>query len=282
MIPARPHAIERMMQTWPGDNLGLAFERLLPGLYLKGETEAGQRMATLESLRTISASQLLAYNAALESYRSFLKRQEDAGLADVFEATTASRLIAGLGQKGLLDFGLSLQHPYGTPVLPGSSVKGIASSFAHGSGGSEWTKFAPRKDKTPARWSGSFALEVFGGLRRSDGTSRIETKSGTVAFLDAWWVPPKPEHPQAHRLYDLEIVNPHCGSYYDGAKNPPDGMDNPVPFHFLALRRGERFLFALTGTTEVRKTAAGILRQALGRGIGGKTRTGYGRLDTIS
>jgi CRISPR-associated protein Cmr6 len=47
-----------------------------------------------------------------------------------FSAKLQSRLIVGLGGKGPLEFGLTVQFVTGLPIIPGSAVKGIARSYA--------------------------------------------------------------------------------------------------------------------------------------------------------
>ncbi len=47
-----------------------------------------------------------------------------------FEAQARGRLIVGLGGKGVLEFGLTLQHTSGLPVIPGSALKGLARTYA--------------------------------------------------------------------------------------------------------------------------------------------------------
>lgn len=44
--------------------------------------------------------------------------------------TNRSRIVIGLGAKGTLEMGLSLQYPYGFPWIPPSAVKGLARTRA--------------------------------------------------------------------------------------------------------------------------------------------------------
>lgn len=46
-----------------------------------------------------------------------------------FEAQARGRLVVGLGGKGVLEFGLTLQHVTGLPVIPGSALKGLARTY---------------------------------------------------------------------------------------------------------------------------------------------------------
>src|SRR5208282_6501432 len=48
------------------------------------------------------------------------------------QLATASRLVVGLGSENVLKMGLRLHHTYGTPIIPGSALKGLASHYCHG------------------------------------------------------------------------------------------------------------------------------------------------------
>jgi CRISPR-associated protein Cmr6 len=42
---------------------------------------------------------------------------------------TVRRMVIGLGGENVLEAGLSLHHTYGTPLLPGTALKGLASHY---------------------------------------------------------------------------------------------------------------------------------------------------------
>jgi CRISPR-associated protein Cmr6 len=48
----------------------------------------------------------------------------------IFTATARSRLIVGLGGKGVLETGITLHHVTGLPIIPGSALKGLARAYA--------------------------------------------------------------------------------------------------------------------------------------------------------
>lgn len=50
--------------------------------------------------------------------------------AQTFRARTLGRLVVGLGGKGVLEFGLTLQHASGLPIIPGSALKGLTRTYA--------------------------------------------------------------------------------------------------------------------------------------------------------
>jgi len=49
--------------------------------------------------------------------------------AVTFQAQALGRLIVGLGGKGAMEFGLTLQHTSGLPVIPGSALKGLTRTY---------------------------------------------------------------------------------------------------------------------------------------------------------
>ena len=209
------------------------------------------------------------YRAAFKAYRALLDDSDWLDKIEAFSLTTTSRLIIGLGIDSALQFGLTFHPTYGTPMIPGSSLKGVVSAYAASVGGPEWAKSGFENQSI----GGQMGVEIFGGLLSAQSSKRLV--GGSVAFLDALWIP---RDDSQESPYQLEIVNPHYGGYYGGGVRPPDGMENPIPFQFLALRKGEKFLFALQGPDEARREARKILELALEHsGVGGKTALGYGR-----
>lgn len=259
------------------DNAGLAFTRLIPKAFESSDhKDRGEVIDALANANT----DYPAYQAALKGYRELI-RQGALGACTTFELKTATRLIIGFGERGGLDFGITLHHTYGVPVLPGSALKGSASSFAHATGGPDWAK-------TPGN-KGKFAADLFGG-RHQPARGREIVASGLVDFLDAWWVPDGYATP-----FTRDVITPHHNSYFskDGW---PDGMDDPVPVSIIVLRPGLTFLFTVRGPDKTREVAAGILRDALchrrdpdnndrtlpGQNLGGKKTIGYGRFEPIN
>lgn len=50
--------------------------------------------------------------------------------AETFTAKTLGRLIVGLGGKGVLETGITLDHVTGLPIIPGSALKGLTRTYA--------------------------------------------------------------------------------------------------------------------------------------------------------
>ena len=120
-----------------GQNASLLLARYLKETKGEAEQEAGQKAR--EAL-FLSAQRALKDRDVLDLYKmAFESRQKAlAEVSGVRTFKTKSRLIAGLGSSSVLETGLTLNPLYGTPMIPGSSVKGIAARIrnqvSHGEG----------------------------------------------------------------------------------------------------------------------------------------------------
>lgn len=254
------------------ENLSLLFNRLCRGIDEPVSREHTQKDDTLRTLLGgySAPGYLPLYKHALKQWRQTMENDED---IVCFEMEVATPLIVGKGDQNVHEFGITLQLPWGTPVIPGSAVKGILSTFAHEQGDDGWHKGAlASKDNGLSAFSGKLGLIMFGGIdENNDGFA------GCLDFFDAWWVPAKQDSP-----FDEDIINVHNKSYYQKGECFPDGMDSPVPNKFAVVRPGEKFFFAIKGTINWREAARNMLAQAAARyGFGAKTRVGYGRLNYI-
>jgi CRISPR-associated protein Cmr6 len=192
------------------------------------------------------------------SYRDFFARWREQ-VAQVppctlqAEARVKGRMIVGLGAESILETGITLNRTYGVPYLPGSSLKGLAASFAH-------------KRLESADWrkgTGASHRILFGD----------QESSGYVTFHDALWIPESDQLP-----FDLDVMTVHYPKYYQGEPIAPSGIESPNPVAFLTTRG--RFLLAVSGPEAWATTALDILQDALcEEGLGAKTATGYGRME---
>lgn len=148
-----------------------------------------------------------------------------------------------------------------------------AGSVAHVVGG-QW------KDKRIERGPGAIYRALFGAPEaaadeemRKQGIQAGAT-AGLVTFHDALCVP----NNESHLCTDVLTV--HQQSYYDGREQSgPNDYDAPKPVAFLTVRKGIKFLFALSGPPDWTAWVKRLLSDALEDwGIGGKTSVGYGRL----
>jgi CRISPR-associated protein Cmr6 len=198
---------------------------------------------------------------ALANYRGPF----EGGETRFFTAQTTGRLVIGIGNQSVTETGLTLHHTWGTPILPGSALKGLASAAAHALAGdsTQWSMGRIDSGGTLSDHGESHKV-LFGEM----------DLGGCVIFHDAWWMPEK----QSDAIpIDLDIMTVHHREYYGNTGAPPTDMDEPNPVAF-ATTRG-RFEIALTGPPEWVNAAAALLEHGLrGLGIGAKTRAGYGRM----
>jgi CRISPR type III-B/RAMP module RAMP protein Cmr6 len=173
-------------------------------------------------------------------------------------------LIVGMGDQNIHEFGLSLQHPWGTPFIPGSAIKGVASMYAQQSGDADW-----QRNLKNAEPDGKYAETVFGGINADN-----ERTAGGICFADAWWIP------DSTRPFQADIINVHYRKYYQGVDGAwPDGVDAPIPVQFIVIKPGMRFLIVLTGDVNWCRVVKQVVRAAAEeKGFGAKTRLGYGRM----
>lgn len=175
-----------------------------------------------------------------------------------------SPLILHLGRASVLEnVGFHTDRTTGLPVIPGSAVKGVLSTWA------AW--------EANQKTDGTFPPPDDWTLRRAGLTDRIlgcnhdggSTHAGDIVFVGGF-----PKSPPA---LVLDIVNPH---------HDDQGRDKTrlTPSVFLSLRPGTAWdfvFFARPGTDDAAAlldVTGRWLREALEQaGLGAKTAAGYGR-----
>jgi CRISPR-associated protein Cmr6 len=187
------------------------------------------------------------------------------GLALRRTVAVDGRLIVGLGAQTALETGITLHHTYGTPILLGSGLKGLAAHYCAEVWGNGRPEF--RKD-------GEWYHEVFGGT----------DDAGFVIFHDAW-ITPGSLKPDSGLV--LDVMTPHHGDYYMKKTKAPTDFDDPNPVGFLSVA-GTFELAVSCGDMEDADSkrwaglAMELLLQAAGDwGVGGKTNSGYGRMHEL-
>lgn len=186
----------------------------------------------------------------------------------VLEAEVNGRMIVGLGARGVLEAGIRLDHTWGVPVIPGSSLKGLAGAAAHQlspSTDTHWKK--PETTDAGARPDSDYDI-LFGST----------DESGAVRFHDAWWIPESGQGKPLRR----DVMTVHHPEYYQAPANgdppPPSDTDSPTPIAFVSAVG--KYLIVLEGANDAwRRAAADFLAAGLrDLGIGAKTNAGYGRM----
>lgn len=174
------------------------------------------------------------------------------------EVEAQGAMVTGTGDAGIRNVGITLHGTYGWPVLPGSTLKGVAHAYARDVAAADEAELA----------------RLFGAPRPG---SRDEAAQGPVAFIDAlpgWDGVSIAEH----------VLTPHTRDYQgqrtaqDGRPVPPAEYFNPVPIPFLVAERGA-FIVHLLGPAPQVDQVADLLKAAVDDiGVGAKTSAGYGYL----
>jgi CRISPR-associated protein Cmr6 len=229
---------------------GLFLDKFLPQ---KPEARAsGSLDPQAEALRALSSCRFdsVIYKLAFARWKDQWKNKGDSVLC--LEGKVRDRMAIGLGAASVLGNGVRLHHTYGTPVIPGSSVKGVLRRGIP----TEHRNVYSVTDKRNVEWF------LFGS----------EDWAGAVRFQDAWWVP------DANAALALDVVTPHHQKYQAGRGAPTD-FDQPVPVPFLGVRG--RFLFVVeVPSVAWRVYMAALIKATLReQGIGAKRSTGYGVID---
>ena len=217
--------------------------------------------------------------SALEGSEALLQRLSDrrfdptvpAESVRILRVESHWRTAVGLGNAATFEnSGVALHGTYGFPILPGASIKGLASHYAE------------------QEYAGD---DLDDGLRRTifgiAPEAGSDASEGAVAFFDGWPVPGTA--PKDSGWFDVDVLTVHHKKYYEGASEPADDTEKPVPVHFLTLRPGVQFEIPLALTAPGRResnerqpqlldVAEKLVHEALAAwGIGAKTGAGYGR-----
>jgi CRISPR-associated protein Cmr6 len=98
--------------------------------------------------------------------------------------------------------------------------------------------------------------------------------SGHVVFHDSW------SYPGSKGLV-MDVMTPHHGNYYSGKPDAaPTDFDDPNPVTFLSVAGKFRVAVSCENNDWADFTLT-LLKSALKDwGVGGKTSSGYGRMDT--
>ena len=199
-------------------------------------------------------------------YERWQKTLERVCLVKPRLATVQGRMVLGLGAEGVLETAVALHRTYGTPMIPGSALKGLAASYARQVLGWE---------------TADEAYQIIFGKVGSDVDNDFHA-AGYLTFFDALYKPKSgwDADGKGHRALHADVLTVHHQAYYRGDNAAPADWDSPVPVPMLSATG--QYLMALTappgGEQWVKRTFE-LLGQALKhKGIGAKTSSGYGRM----
>lgn len=280
-IPIPPQSAQTFRTHKGITNPGLIFDRFAPRWRKGGENEKKQGLEWVVGARS-DPNLLREWNARWQAC-------VQAAHATPFSLKTDWRFIAGLGRKGPLEVGFTF-HRYGFPILPGSSVKGLARAWALiaiaqqvnqaslkelddilSSDGDRDSKERQRYEAWRAQQSAD-VQKMAEDFRAIFGTTAV---AGRAVFFDAI--------PASKPRLELDIMNPHYPKYYSGEEFPTD-WQSPVPVYFLTVAPNTEFRFAVgwrgplnDDGRRLRDRAKDWLIVGLTElGAGAKTSAGYG------
>ncbi len=118
--------------------------------------------------------------------------------------------------------------------------------------------------------TGGLLAQYGESFRRAFGTGQHQ---GEVVFLEALPLP--------GWTYELDVMTPHYGDYYQKDAPPADWLE-PTPIAFLTIGQGSRFRFDVSGKDDaLLGQVIDWLEKALSEwGAGGKTSAGYGEMES--
>jgi CRISPR-associated protein Cmr6 len=243
-------------KTTPAVNAGLWLAR-----YLLAQTGEGANAEAKEAKeRLISQAGRIVesnlYRQAFDVRKKQLLEPTAGRVAQARTAQAAGRVVIGIGDKGALEVGLTLEHTWGVPVLPGSALKGLAASAARKFGGEAWQSDQPSY------------LALFGDT----------DERGFVTFHDAWRAPKSDL-----AVVALDVMTVHHTKYYGGDQHggdvvAPADTDSPIPVSFMTVQ-GDFLVVVEAHEASWCDAALRFLELGLrDLGIGAKTNAGYGRM----
>ena len=296
-------ALEALRHEVPA-HLALAYDAWAPVDPGSGRVVDGERLQWLQRVAGIPVAP--DYPHAFARWRASLGESGDA----VWELRAVSRLLVGHGHPSATDVGLTVQHTWGVPVVPGSSLKGLLAHYVDTVFGPDdpnrppWEQ--PEGERKRAAWQGptweeerrirwgpgALYRELLGAPEaEADDDWRAANlpagaQAGRVIFHDAWYVPgsARSTPDAADTPFAPDVLTVHQPGYYraEGQEGWPNDYDDPNPVSFLTVRPGVRLLFALSGDAPWTALARRLLTEALSTwGVGGKTFSGYGRFEPV-
>jgi CRISPR-associated protein Cmr6 len=178
----------------------------------------------------------------------------------------------------VLENGLTLHHTYGTPIIPGSAIKGMTAHYCDNVLGLTNKEFlrsyeVERDGDVKDQKRGLYYQMLFG----------TNDNAGLICFHDALITP---DWVHNGRSLLLDVITTHHPKYYsDSSDSPiePTDTEDPIPIHFLSVQGEFRIVLEVdedsADALKWRDFTLDIVKAALGDlGVGGKTSSGYGRL----
>jgi CRISPR-associated protein Cmr6 len=302
------------LPAWNGlpEHVGVWLDRCYVGekdLDDKDKTRRKELYARAVKALSLEKPAVVTYKAFFERWKRELSQpgRMQRGVLVEIEARTRV-LLHPASNASVTDGSVLLHHTYGVPYLPGSGLKGLARAWLRRT--VDLQEREERKNRHGETWKEmrsdardqEILRALFGYIPRKEDGAEARSQGAVVEFLDALWVPARPNTERGHARPDtergqwsplaLDVVNPHQSSYYTGGEAPSD-TNEPVPTHRLSIAPGTRFLVIVEcvpmqdgkgapvdGKAWVDYVLEKALKPALENiGFGAWTSAGYGRFE---
>ncbi len=231
--------------------------------FLQSQRDDTAKEDGIQDRENLFKTAISACNAVTDIYAEAFSRYSTALLEMCVCAkfVTKNRLIVGFGGENVLESGITLHKTFGTPILSGSALKGLASHYCDQVWGSQDPQF---------RIGGEYHRILFG----------TTDEAGYITFYDGWITPES-----LTGSLRPDVLTPHHQEYYMKDAAPTD-FDDPNPVTFLSVFG--TFLIGVScddpgeNGRKWADVALSLLSDALSAwGIGGKTSSGYGRMERL-
>jgi len=215
-----------------------------------------------------------AHDVYKKAYERWCGTTSDARF-EAIDFRVSGRMVIGLGTTSVLENGLTLHHTYGTPIIPGSALKGITAHYCDNILGKTNSNFSQsneiiREDGKKGSKPGLYYQMLFG----------TNDNAGIISFHDAWITP---EWVINGKSLLPDIITTHHQKYYSDSPIEPTDTEDPIPIQFLSVQGVFRVVLEVednsTDAIKWRLFTMKMVKKALADlGIGGKTSSGYGRM----
>ncbi len=254
-LPSCRKALD-MLKLDDGENASLIMARYVKNLDDKNESK-----------RDLFSAMPHAVSNAEDLYSQAFRMRHDTLSAVAIPKTfaTLNTLAAGLGNSNVIESGLALNHLYGMPYLPGSSIKGITSHYCSEIFGAADPDYSGPNPESPLEPAGKIYEALFGKV-----APEKEQEAGLLRFYDAWILPES-----VNECFVTDVMTPHHGSDFA----------DPTPINFMTVRGKFDIFIGCSNLEADRKWidfAFSLVEEALKNyGIGGKIRAGYGKMQRV-
>lgn len=267
-------------------NLALILGRYVPQEIINNDDVPNERNVKYRNRwmpEVVGRFNQAAVGATVSAYHARWQKMAESASASVWQMPLLTRLIVGLGGKGALEIGITLDKVTGLPYIPGSALKGLCRSYALYEIAAKH-KVNPQEDKALEELDKALAAgEGYNGdARVYADIFGSQEDAGALIFFDGV----VQALPNGKSLFALDVMTPHFPKYYrDSGRSAPADNDSPNPVTFITVAHGTTFSFAVgirhsqrdQYTEGLRDTAVNWLKQALQDfGVGSKTAAGYG------